>query len=90
MSAFASVLAASASSDFNLWHDLGEVVLYGLGAGVGLAIAFGLTMRGFILGTQAQRDGRGAAAAANLTLGVVFGVVCVASIIFALASMLHR
>lgn len=84
------VMAASAGSDFHLWRDLGEVVLYGLGAGVGLAIAFGLAMRGFILGSTAQREGRGSVAAANLTMGVVFAVVCVAAVVFALASMVHR
>lgn len=87
---FFGVLASSAGSDFNLWHDLGEVVLYGLGAGVGIAIAFGLAMRGFILGSTAQREGRGGAAAANLTMGVVFAVLCVGSVVFALVSMLHR
>lgn len=84
------VLAASAGSDFNLWHDLGEVVMYGLGAGVGLAIAFGLAMRGLILGSTAQREGRGGAAAANLAMGVVFAVLCVGAVVFALASMIHR
>lgn len=84
------VLASSAGSDFHLWRDLGEVVLWGLGAGVGLAIAFGLSMRGFILGSAAQREGRGGVAAANLTMGIVFGVVCVGAVVFALASMVHR
>lgn len=84
------VLASSAGSDFSLWSDLLEVVLYGLGAGIGLSIAFGLAMRGWILGTTPRPDGTGGPAGANLAMAVFFSVLCVAAVAFALASMLHR
>ncbi len=84
------LIASSAGSDFHLWRDMLEVVLFGLGAGVGLAIAYGLAMRGMILGSAAQREGRGGAAAANFAMGGVFAVVCVGAVAFALLSMLHR
>lgn len=84
------LIASSAGSDFHLWRDLGEVVLFGMGAGVGLAIAFGLAMRGLILGSTAHREGNGVSAVGHYAIGVVFAVVCVAAVAFALASMLHR
>ena len=84
------LIASSASSDFHLWRDMLEVVLFGLGAGVGLAIAYGLAMRGMILGSTAQREGRGGGAAANYAVGALFAVICVSAVAFALASMLHR
>lgn len=84
------LIASSASSDFHLWRDMLEVILWGLGAGVGLAIAYGLAMRGLILGSAAQRDGRGGAAAINYAIGGLFAVVCVGAVAFALLSMLHR
>lgn len=85
-----TILGASAGADFNVWADLFEVILWGVGAGVGLTIAFSLAMRGLILGEIAKREGRGGAAALHLTKFVVFSVVCVAAVGFALASMLHR
>ncbi|MBJ7471550.1 MAG: hypothetical protein JHD16_09630 [Solirubrobacteraceae bacterium] len=83
-------IASSPESDVNLWLDLLEVVLYGLGAGIGLSIAFALAMRGLILGGNAQRDGRGLAAAGYLAFGVLFTLVCVAAVGYALLSMVHR
>ena len=84
------VIAASSSSDASIWSDLLEVVLWGLVAGIGLPIAFALAMRGLILGSHAQREGRGGAATANFALGAVFGAVCIAAIGLALVSMFHR
>lgn len=84
------VIAASASSDGAIWTDLGEVVLWGLFAGVGLPIAFALAMRGLILGSHARREGHGGAATAQFALGAVFSVVCIAAILFGLVSMLDR
>lgn len=85
-----TILGASAGADSGVWADLLAVILWGVGAGVGLTIAFSLAMRGLILGGIARRDGRGGVAALHLTKFVVFSVVCVAAVGFALASMLHR
>ncbi len=89
MSSF--VIAASASSDAHIWTNLFEVIAWGLVAGVGLPIIFGLAMRGLIVGSAAQREGgRGAYASAQLALGAFFSIVCVGAVVLALFSMLHR
>ncbi len=40
-----TLLAASSSSDSSLLSDLASVVLYGLGAGLGIAILFSVAIR---------------------------------------------
>lgn len=84
------VIAASASSDADIWTNLLEVIGWGLLAGIGLPIAFGLAMRGLILGSAAQREGRGGHATAQFAMGALFSVVCAGAIVFGLISMLHR
>ncbi|MDO9356698.1 MAG: hypothetical protein Q7T55_23580 [Solirubrobacteraceae bacterium] len=86
----ASVLAATSSGDSSMMHDIGEVILFGSVAGVGISIAFSLMLRGFLTAGIASRDGRRGAAIANGALGSVFAVVCVAAVIGGLLSMLHR
>ena len=84
------VIASSAGSDFHLWSDLLQVVLWGAGAGIGLAVIYGLAMRGLIIGSVARREGRSVAGAAHTAMGLFFSVLCVVAVVAALATMLHR
>lgn len=72
------------------WGDLGSVIVWGLFAGVGLAIVFSLAIRGFVQQATARREGRSGEATANLALGIGCAVLSSAAVIFALANMLHR
>lgn len=73
-----------------VWSDIGAVVAWGLGAGVGLTIIFSLAIRGFTLGEAARREGNSASATLHLAVGMLCGVLCVLAVAVALASMLHR
>jgi hypothetical protein len=82
-----SVLAAS--SPIVDWGTLGQVVLYSLGAGVGVALCFSIAIVGSIRFAEARRAGAAVPAAfyaALATLGllattgaVVIGIVVMAS-----------
>lgn len=84
------VIAASSSSDASVWSDLLSVVLYGLCAGLGLAIIFSVAIRGVVSASVAQREGRGGAALAWGTVGVVGVLACLATVGLGLVTMLHR
>jgi hypothetical protein len=86
----ASIIAA-ASSDNSILQNIGEVILFGAIAGIGIAVAFSLMVRGFLMADAARRDSRGnVAVVANTAMGVIFAAVCVAAVVFALVVMLHR
>lgn len=70
------------------WGDLLEVVVVGGIAGVGLAIAFSLLVRGVIQAGAARREGRSAAVFPNLVLAGAAGLVCAAAVAFAVYEML--
>ncbi|MDQ8046968.1 MAG: hypothetical protein REI11_20350, partial [Patulibacter sp.] len=86
----AAVLAASSSSDHTILQNIGEVVLVGSLAGVGIAIAFSLMIRGFLVAGTARREGRSGVWAANAAMGAIFAVVCVAAVVGAIAVMLQH
>lgn len=85
-----TVLAASSSSDASVWSDLLSVVIYGLCAGIGLAIIFSVAIRGVVSAAVARREGRGGAALAWGGVGVVGVVACLATVALGLVTMLHR
>jgi hypothetical protein len=84
------VLAASSPSDPSVWSDLLSVVLYGLGAGVGLAIVFSIAIRGLVTASTARRAGNASAALLWGGVGVAGVVVCLAAVVVGLLTMLHR
>ncbi len=84
------VIAASSSSDASVWSDLLSVVIYGLCAGVGLAIVFSIAIRGVVSASIARRDGRSGAALAWGGVGVVGVAACLATVGLGLVTMLHR
>jgi hypothetical protein len=88
MKLLVSVLAAS--DDTSIVHDLGEVVVYGALAGVGLSIAFALMLRGIIGFGAARREGRTLHLAGHGTLAVVFGAACLGAVVLAFATMLAK
>ena len=79
----------AASSPIVDWSTLGQVVLYSLGAGVGVALCFSVAVVGATRFAEARRTGAGVAAAAYGVIGtlgllattaaVVAGIVIMAS-----------
>lgn len=84
------VIAASSASDSSVWSDLLSVVLYGLGAGVGIAIIFSVAIRGLVSAAGARRDGRGGAALVWGGVGIVGVVACLGAVALGLVTMLAR
>ncbi|MEH3054973.1 MAG: hypothetical protein PGN13_13385 [Patulibacter minatonensis] len=83
-------LAASSSSDASVWSDLGSVVVYGLIAGIGIAVLFSVALRGLILASTARREGNGGAALVWGGVGFVGVLACVAVVGLGIVTMLHR
>ncbi|MEV4423634.1 hypothetical protein AB0L40_27250 [Patulibacter sp. NPDC049589] len=71
------------------WSDLGEVIVVGAIAGIGLAIAFAFLVRGVIQAGSARREGRGSAVLPNVLLASVSGLVCLAAVVFAVYEMIN-
>ena len=84
------VVAAASSTDSSVWSDLLSVILYGLVAGVGIAIIFSIALRGLISSSVARREGHGAAALVWGGIGIVGVVACIAAVGIGLVTMLNR
>jgi hypothetical protein len=52
------------------WSAIGQVVLYSTAAGLGVAVAFGVAIRGTVRFAEMRRDGRGPEAAVFAILAV--------------------
>lgn len=84
------VIADSSSSDASVFSDLLSVVLYGLCAGLGIAIIFSIAIRGVVTASVARREGRSGAALVWGGIGIVGVLACVATVGLGLVTMLHR
>lgn len=84
------VLAASSSADASVWSDLLSVVLYGLVAGVGIAVIFSVAIRGLAMAGVARRAGATGRAVAWSAVGVVGVLASLGAVVLALLTMLQR
>jgi hypothetical protein len=85
-----TTVIAATSGDSTVWNDLLSVVLYGVVAGVGIAILFSLALRGMLTASIARRAGSRGAALAWGALGMVAVAGCIGAVLFGLATMLDR
>jgi hypothetical protein len=69
------------------WSALGQVVLYSLGAGVGVAVCFSLAIVG---ATRWSEVRRGSAAAGYALLAVLGLAVTVAAVVIAIVVMTNK
>jgi hypothetical protein len=84
-----SLLAAS--SPIVDWGKLGQVVLYSLGAGVGVAVCFSLAIVGATGFAEARRGaGAGVAAAFYAVLAVAGLAATVAAVVLAIVVMASK
>lgn len=85
-----SFLLAATGGEGVHWGDLGEVVVLGLLAGVGLSTLFAVTIRAYALETVARREGRRRSALGHAVLAGITSLLSAAAIVGALISMLDR
>jgi hypothetical protein len=85
-----TVLAAGSATIASVWGDLLSVVLYGVTAGVGVAIMFSFAIRGVVLAAAARRASQRWRTLWWGAVGVAGIAVSVAAIGVGLATMLHR
>ncbi|MEA2436556.1 MAG: hypothetical protein QOF65_1112 [Thermoleophilaceae bacterium] len=83
-----SLLAAS--SPVVDWGKLGQVVLYSLGAGVGVAICFSLAIVGATRFAEARRGGAGGSAAFYAVLAGAGLAATVAAVVVAIIIMASK
>lgn len=74
----------------SVWEDLLEVIVVGGLAGIGLSIAFAFAIRGVVQAGAARREGRTRATAGYVALTTVAGAVCIAAVVFAIVTMIHK
>jgi hypothetical protein len=85
-----AVVLGASGADSSVWSDLLSVVIFGLGAGVGIAIIFSVAIRGLITSGVARRDGQRGAARVWGGIGIVGVAVCLGAIVLGIATMLSR
>ena len=83
-----SLLAAS--SPVVDWEKLGQVVLYSLGAGVGVSVCFALAVVGATRFADSRRDGGGAAAVGYALLAAVGLAATVAAVVIGIIVMTSK
>lgn len=83
------VLAEAAEP--TVWEDLLSVILYGTGAGVGVALLFAVAIRGLATSAAARRESKsGLRVAASAAVGVLGVALCIAATVLGVVTMLHR
>lgn len=82
-------MIASGSSIVD-WTALGKVVLYSLVAGVGVSLAFGITIRGSVRFAELRREGSGAQAAAYVTVALLGLAVSAAAVAYGIVLMTKK
>lgn len=85
-----TVLGVASASDTSVWSDLLSVVLYGLVAGIGIAVIFSVALRGLVTASVARRGGRGGAALVWGGVGLIGVVACLGAVALGLVTMLDR
>lgn len=74
-----------------VWEDLLSVIIYGTGAGVGVALLFAVAIRGLATSAAARRDGQsGLRVVGWAAIGVLGVVLCLAATGIGVVTMLHR
>lgn len=85
------ILLAADAPESTVWENLLSVVLYGTGAGVGVAVLFALAIRGLATSAAARREGQGGLrVGAWGAIGVISLVLCIAATVVGVVTMLHR
>ena len=72
------------------WGKLGQVVLYSLGAGVGVSLCFALAILGATRFTEVRRSGGGAAAIGYAALAVLGLVVTLGAAVAGIVVMTSK